>query len=184
MRRNLLSYLPIISGMADTDVRNHADAIRELSFSVILGTSPIWLGSFIAFAVDPNMNNTFNDYVKVLGHVTRQGQLFIYASATLGPVFYIIIREWKDGKLFPSRYSLLLLVIIVLIISFAFYGVQTANVWVDPEISFPLSIGLFLTSILLLYIVKVYDNARMPDLSARTREEEEAFTTGLRERRE
>ena len=169
--------------MKDTDAKNHTDAANELIYSVGLATSPIWLGSLLAFAIDPATGNTLYDFLSVLGQVTKQGQLFIYASATLGPVFYIIIREWRDEKNIPSSLWLQLLSILVLIVSIAFYGIQTAGVWVDQDVSFPLSIGLFSGAVILLYIVKVYDNARIPNLRDLTRNEEEEFTKSLRQRR-
>lgn len=178
--RTMLRRLPLLSGLADSEIEGHIEAAKEVLSSMVIATSPIWLASIVIYARDQNLEKTWDSYKSTLISLIIGGELFIYCSAIVAPIFYIVVLTWRRQREFPGRLSIILSGVIVIGVSFTFYGIQKAGAWVDVDFIFPLSYYLFAFSIVLYYIVKVYDNARVPDLSAISKIEEDEFTDKFR----
>lgn len=63
------------------------EATKELLFSILLSTLPIWLVPLIVSIVVAS-EYTFPDLIT---QSVKSGELFVYAASTLGPIAYIIL---------------------------------------------------------------------------------------------
>ena len=180
----VIRRIPLITGLPDSRKEAHFEATKELTMSLLVSTSPIWLGSFVAFAINDEIEKTWHNYLATLVSLVRSGELFIYCTVTVAPLFYIVLRDLKGLKEFPGRLSLVISSVLVIGVSFMFYGIQKAGVWLDVKFIFPLSYYLFVFSVFLYYVVKVYDNTRLPDLSEFSKSQEKDFTERLKRHRD
>lgn len=46
--REKLRTLPLLGGLVDTTLRDHASALRENISGLLISLSPLWFGGFIA----------------------------------------------------------------------------------------------------------------------------------------
>jgi hypothetical protein len=96
----------------------------------------------------------------------NDGELFLYSTALLGPLFYFALREYEDVPNFPSKITFILSAGLILMISVGLFAVQrveelVANFeWLDHAFVFDLSWKVYIASIALIYLGHVYKNVR------------------------
>ena len=75
--RYWLRSIPLVGPLFDTTLNDHKEAITEVVISVVLSTTPIWLGSILLLA-DKGKSATFLEY---LNQNVREGELLLLCSA-------------------------------------------------------------------------------------------------------
>ncbi|HGP4439590.1 TPA: hypothetical protein ACLM4Z_005778 [Pseudomonas aeruginosa] len=111
---NLLRFVravPLIDGLPDLEWEHFRLAVKELFFTTLLSTSPLWIGAFAASLISAGTSQSEN--IKILSLLwdnlkasINTGALIIYSAALIAPVIYIATQEAKgtlSTKVFPSR---------------------------------------------------------------------------------
>jgi len=157
----LIRRLPIVSGFADCNTQNHREACKEFAVNLVLSTSPLWLGSLIVFSLDPRAENTLASYGRFLLGSMSDGELLIYATAAITPLFYFSLTPAisKDRD-YPSRLSHIVSGLLIFMICSALFGAQRAGGKMQPTLIFPMSVCLYLFALVIIYIATVYRNYR------------------------
>ena len=171
----LLTKIPIFGGLFECKEPTHwNEAFWELCFTLLGSTMPLWLGIIILLVIGQDKGV---DFFKALSEITRNGELFIYASSTLAPILYIAIEDKPGKSKFPSRNSHVAIYVVIIAISAAIFGLRRANFELTDN-DFVLSISriFFATSIILVYIAMVYRNHRLATTADDVQKYEKQFT--------
>ena len=175
LAKKILRKLPLLSGLADCRLSDHEDASKEFSVNLIFSTAPIWLGGLIIFSLDQSQNKTFFSLLITMISTVRGGELFMYSTAMVAPIVYIALKPEKGIPIFPGQISHVVFITIVAIISAAFFAIQRTGVWIDTNITFPLSFVLYILSLILLNLATVYKNYRLTGAPDEAREQTAEF---------
>ncbi|HEX4078216.1 MAG TPA: hypothetical protein VHX61_05000 [Rhizomicrobium sp.] len=180
---NLVRMLPLVSGLPDCRWVDVKEATKEIFITFLLSTSPIWLGSLITFGVDQHRQKTISQYYVVLKNTLRSGEMLIYATAAIAPLFYFALVKSKDkSRDYPSRTSHIVSALLIFMIGTALFGVQRSGVKMDPDFVLPSSLYLYGFAMVVIFLATIYRNWRdVPPEVIRTAEtlpvaDEEQFT--------
>lgn len=111
----------------DTDiVSNNAvdnnplkDSVKEVFYSLVISTSPVWLSAFITsfFITKGDVS-----YSAAIMELIIKGDLFIYSTTLLAPVYWLIYKKRVLG--IPDFVvSLMLLVVLISVVSYSMTNV-------------------------------------------------------------
>lgn len=151
LRRWLRDWVPLVSSFLECSKRHRVEALKELLLVLGLSLLPIWGGALYATATATNA-----DYVHSVYQLIKNGELVLYSTSILAPIFYLVINEPVGDRQFPERWFQGIIVIIlfaVLLILFSAYKTTNGT----PRL-FHWSIYLYLISVLLLYFATVFRN--------------------------
>ena len=188
---NLICQIPIFGKVpADSRYRDHAEALRELTPNILLSTFPIWLGALFQVAIIDNSGGYYNSFAKIVVQYISKGELFLYSTALLAPLFYIMLKEYKDRRHFPSSMSFAVVAISILLLCSGLFAIRHASETVSPpfgldsDFVFYVSVVVYGTSVLLVYLAHVYRNLMDTGAPDITRKSEEDFVRRYRHERE
>lgn len=162
MIKPLIRRLPIFGGLADARLKDHKEAATEVGLNVVLSTIPIWLGAVIML-FDKSVNSS---WFALLARNVSDGELFLYSTALLGPMYYFIFTEYPDTPNFPSSRMFNAFSTIILLVCVAAFSFQRAKELfipqenIDNEFLFSLSWKVYVSAIVLVYLAHVYKNLR------------------------
>jgi hypothetical protein len=160
--KNLCRGLPLVGGLAEARWRDHREAAKEVSVNILLSTAPIWLGCLFLwvsqkFAMSPG---------EVVIRNVENGELFIYATSIVAPMYYFIFKESEGNQKFPNAGSFMLISAIVLLIGGCGFALTrlgtvlgTSFRW-DEVTLFVFSAILYLIAVIVVYLAHVYRNWR------------------------
>lgn len=163
----IIRRTPIISGLPDLSLKHHGDAFKETAVTVVLATIPLWLGAFIAALLDgsKSLDGSFTLLAFLFEKIrltTESGALIIYASSLISPVLYMALNERSSNSPqhapFPSKISHIMAVLMISIISTAYFTADIAGNKLNASIAYYTSIWLFAFAVLVLYIASCYKN--------------------------
>ena len=175
----LLSWIPFVSGLPETSPKDHAEALSELIIAQIVATMPIWAGAIhVAW---PHLE--LDSLIGGLREMVKNGELFIYAASTLSPVIYIVTRERDIPRTFPNKYWYLGVVVFGAMIAAIVYMLQRVKLQPISDPTLSLSLGFYVTSLLVLYLAFVYNNTYLPDPASTMKREEDEFARRVKEHR-
>jgi len=153
-------HLPLISGLPDCKYRHVRDAFKEVGVNFILSTSPLWLGSLIVFGVDTDHEKTFTRYFVVLIKDLSSGEMLIFATAAIAPIFYFALTPPRQTRDFPGRLSNIVCGLLVFMICTALFGAQRSGAKIDPNFILPGSVMMYVFSLFMIFVATVYKNWR------------------------
>lgn len=180
--RDYAREVPLLGPLVDCDFRDHWQSLGQTAVVLVLSTAPIWLAAIVVFSTGTEISlAAFKS--SLYGTVSR-GELFMYCTALLAPMFWIALVDPPRARVFPSKVSHMLLIGIIDIIAAVLFGLGVAGNQLNQHFTFPLSIWMFIVSVILLYLGTVYHNSRLPDATTEFRKQEEEFTTEVREHRQ
>ena len=152
----MLRGIPLLAGLADTSAEDRRLAGYELLVTLVISTSPLWLGS-----LGPWLRGDSSYLIALLANVSG-GELFLYAASFLAPVMYIVLEKPPAPRLaFPTTLSHSILAVVGLLICAFVFGFQRTAAEVTST-AVKLSMVLFVGSFCLLYLATVYRNMRAP----------------------
>src|SRR5579864_5428060 len=152
--------LPLFSGLPDCKYYHYRDAVKELVVNLIFSTSPLWLGSLITFSINTTMPKTFGSYCAILGKSVADGTMLIYDTAAIAPMFYIALTTPKASRDFPSRLSHIVLGFLIFMVCMVLFGVQRSGTTLDPNFILPVSIVIYLSALVMIFVATIYRNWR------------------------
>lgn len=161
----LVRMSPIISGMTELSSRHYKESIKEVLFTVLLGTSPLWMAAIFSSFSDSSTVVSGGDVVDVfwrnLMTTIETGALIVYSASLVSPILYMAAQDIKrDGalKVFPSKGSHIIFVLIVQIVATIYFFKQSSPDSINSGFAYYSSIWLFPFSILILFVAMSYKN--------------------------
>ncbi|AZZ46485.1 hypothetical protein C1896_17135 [Pseudomonadaceae bacterium SI-3] len=162
----LIRSLPLIDGLPDLELDHFKSAAKELFFTALLSTSPLWIGAFAASLISAGTSQSAE--IDILGIMWENlkssintGALIIYSAALIAPVIYIATQEAKgttNSKIFPSRPWHILFALIIQIVGCVYFVIQFLQLSMNQQFAFYFSIYLFPFTLVLLLIAFCYKN--------------------------
>jgi hypothetical protein len=181
MLRDYVRAVPLFGGLIDCDGRDHWESLGQTFVILLLSTTPIWLATLVVFGTGTEMGSAA--FQVALYSTITKGELFMYCTALLAPIFWIALVDPPGSRVFPSKVSHMVLIGIIDVIAAVFFGLTVAGKQLNESFTFKLSIWMFLSSVILLYLGTVYHTSRMPDATGEFRKQEEDFSAAYREHR-
>lgn len=160
----ILREIPILDGLPDVRWFHFKSAIKELFFTVLLSTSPLWMGALAASLIGAStggQQGIIFVFLENLKSTVDSGALIIYAAALNAPVIYMATLEVKGTsgtKAFPSRPWHVLFAIVVQLVGCVYFVVGFIGEKVEPTFAFEFSVFLFPFVVLMLLIAFCYKN--------------------------
>jgi hypothetical protein len=189
--RWFLKSLPLVSGVPDCRWSDFTETCKEIFVIFLLSTSPIWLGSLIKFGVNPRHPKDFSLYYEALRQTLESGEMLIYATAAIAPIFYFALVKGRDAKRdYPSRISHIVSALLIFMIGTTLFGVQRAGTNIDPDFILPGSLYLYGFAMFVIFLATMYRNWRdvpqavLHDAETRQGKEEDDFSQRARAHRE
>ena len=170
--------LPIVGPLADCRIEYHFTAGKQFGVDLFFSTMPLWGGTV-------GILLTSTDQISVLDALFRtfeRGELFIFCTATLGPIIYISNRDMRDGSTFPTKFSFLIAVFAIVILCAIAFSLYRADMVLNEILAFRLSVYAYAFSLCLYYLTILYDALRVTGASAVFRKDTADFLNEFGER--
>jgi len=179
--QNQIRQIPLLGPLVDCHLRDHADALTQTFIVLLLSTAPLWLGGLVIYGVNTQNNLTLMEaFLRTMEH----GELFMYGTALLAPMFWVALVDPPGARIFPSKIPHMVLIAIIELIASVFFGLIVAGNPVKPGFTFHLSVAVFWTSLFLLYLGTVYHSNRLPSASDAFKQDETDFSKAYGEHRD
>ncbi len=143
-------WVPLVSSLIDCERRHQKDAAKEILLVLVLSLVPIWGGALLG-STSPKATY-FGEFYKLI----QNGELILYATSILAPIFYLVFHDPVGERPYPDRYFQGLIIIVLLIISLLLFSAQRSTA--GSSFIFAWSIVIFLISLVLLYLSTVFRN--------------------------
>lgn len=170
-----LKEIPLLGGLLETDRESAWEATKEVAVGLIISTIPIWLGVFVMVATRIPELDLFPAIMDSTKKIIINGELYIYSSTFLAPLFWMILNKPAGADEFRNKISIMCLVFIVIILSSTLFALQRAGKDIAEDIAFIGSIGTSTISVILLYLSTIYHNTRLKTPSQLLREKQDAY---------
>jgi hypothetical protein len=164
--------MTFLEALGSTTWPHWRDGAMWLGFNLVGSLTPIWFGWLLL---------TLLSRPPSWADLSSHGEFALYSAAMLAPTLYILLRDLRAPG-FPGRLVLGLLAFTAAVVSTGFFAaVTTAFAIPQPLLKINQAflrsgtLGLFVFSALLAFVVTVVDNARsQPDIRgmAATQEQE------------
>jgi len=131
---------------------------------------PLWVIPLLSYSIFATNKPIITQAITLTG----DGESFVYSAASLGPLFYIIVKkygQWNSGESFPlvisfpSGPSFLLFSLFVCISSGFFFGViripelQSSSLPIDHLSAIRIGAVMFIAALICLFCASAYRNA-------------------------
>lgn len=156
--RGYAKEFPVLGGLVVCDGRDHWDALGQTTVLFVLSTMPIWLGTLIVYAMGELTG--FAGFKCAICSTVARGELFMYATAFLAPVFWMALTDRPDQRAFPGKLSHIVLMVVILVIAAVFFGLITAGNKLNQRFTLRLADLTFFISLVLLYLGILYHEHR------------------------
>lgn len=174
----VFNKIPLIGNITYCTFQDHLFAFWEYLSTCLFSFLPL----IIAFFADYLIDNSTTFSSSIISNV-QNGELLIYTTSILSPVFYIIMRKRKGDNSFPNSAAYILLYVGIVVIASIVFALQRAQVILDPlSISFIQKI-CFIIGFFLFYFVLLYNNSLKRNPSETFREEADDFTDSFSQHR-
>lgn len=113
----------------------------------------------------------------------NSGELFLYATALLAPLYYLVLKEEREIPNFPSRLGFIVVATLILLVSVGLFSIWRAGelfggaVALDSNFIFSLSWKVYLGGVVIVYLAHVYKNFQEGGAPAVTTRDTEEFLT-------
>lgn len=156
----LVRRVPIVGHAFQCSPREHWRTLGEVVTGLFWSMLPIWIGTFTAF-----VKGTVFDWQhvhKAFSGTVVGGELFIYAAALLGPIFWIIHHNPPGAGEFPSSAAHAFLVYVITVFAALSFEMQRSGQISEPLVLHSLAVWSFWAAIVLIYLATLYHNHRLP----------------------
>lgn len=179
--RNILRTIPLLGGLADCDLSDHREALGQTFIVLLFSTAPLWLAALIVYGTGDDLAGSA--FLAALKGTVANGELYMYCTALLAPIFWIALVDMPGARAFPSKISHMVLIAIIEIVAALFFGLISAGKHLNDAFKFKTSLYMFELAVLLLYLGTVYHISRIAEATTEFKKQETDFTEKLRERR-
>jgi hypothetical protein len=192
--KRLFTKIPIIGVLANLQFNAILEALIELIITLLFSTLPIWfyalvdsIGNFYKIPIDTRSASLFYcTYKSSLVKTVSNGELLMYAAATLGPTLYLGLSYFgKKNKPFPWIRPQLVLSILITAFSTCMF-ITSRQLGYANDVSFvSLSALLYFLSLILLFPAMAYDQEiKLANILKMQQSSEDEFRDGYRRRKQ
>jgi hypothetical protein len=107
----------VFGGLAYCQLVDHWKATQKVTFELIFATFPLWLGAIVIW-----LSGAAPGFGKSFEITLWNGDLYIYSTALLAPIFWLAIVEYPGERHFPNKKALLALIVVVNSVSALLFG--------------------------------------------------------------
>lgn len=137
---------------------NWKKSAQEISYSVILGLLPMWMGVVLIVIFAPDYN---------WGQVVEYRQFILFSTALLATGFYCVGQEFRQVP-FPGRSWFLLGLVILMVFATAMFSgiittsmIDTSSTFTESGLLRTISIVLLLVSAVFVFFVSAINKAQV-----------------------
>lgn len=174
--------VPILGGLIDCDGHDHWESLGQTTVLFVLSSMPIWLGTLIVYATGDKVGH--GAVKTALLSTVGRGELFMYSTAFLAPIFWMALTDRPNMRVFPGKVSHIVLMVIISVIAAVFFGLQTAGNRLIQPFTFDLSVAMFVTSLVLLYLGILYHEHRIEPAPELMQKGEEGYARDYKRHRD
>src|SRR5712692_5535606 len=87
------AWFPVFGGLAYCKLIDHGKACQKVTFELIFATFPLSLGALVIW-----LSGATSGFGKAFEVSLWNGDLYIYATALLAPIFWLAIVEYPGGQ--------------------------------------------------------------------------------------
>jgi len=170
--------VPLFGGLVNCTFTNHKYAIGELLSTLLFSFLPILIAYIVSYLGDhstkfwPSINTNL-----------QNGELFIYVTSLLAPVFFIVMKKRMSEEVFPSKVTHILVYWGIVGIAALVFALKRVGFTFDIISISILQKLVFYTAMVLFYLVLVYNNSLLPNPSSAMQAEEEDFAKSVHKHR-
>lgn len=177
--------MPIIGQVLTVRRSELAEALREFSIGFFLSILPLLVSALYGLIFV-----TKREWYFLVTESIRQGDLFIYSTGLLGPLFYIVQKSRAEASRFPHGTAFFFLSVALLLFSAIGYALIRANL--VGTSSMPMnevfvsnfSLGVFGTAVVMVFLCLAYKNRVESGAVDEVRQDEQNLTEALQRHRE
>lgn len=129
------------------------------------------------YAINPDNTLTFGTALK---RTVMHGELFMYGTALLAPIFWVALVDPPGARVFPSRTIHMVLIALTELVASVFFGLTVAGTSLRQPFIFQLSVVIFFASLVLLYLGTLYHSNRLNAAEA-FKQDEQGFAQAYEE---
>jgi hypothetical protein len=172
--------IPLFGPLVDCNARDHAETLGQTLIVLLLSTAPLWLGGLVIYGINPDNTLTL---IAALKRTVMHGELFMYGTALLAPIFWVALVDPPGARVFPSRTIHMVLIALIELVASVFFGLTVAGNSLRQPFIFQLSVAIFLASLALLYLGTLYHSNRLNAAEA-FKQDEQGFAQAYEEHRQ
>lgn len=164
--RRWFSSAPLIGPLFACRKEDYFSATREFIIIVAFATATFWLSALFLVILDSHSALT---YPQVFELTIKEGQLFIFATALLGPILVFATEDPPNARPFPARTWIILALVLLGIVcsgSYAFIrgaGAMVTNAPIPLNQKFLANAAIWcaLVAAFFRYLAILYNKYRM-----------------------
>ncbi len=168
------SKIPVFGGLFLCQKKDFMNSSQEFGWNVLWSFSPLLIAIFVLFFTREADNF---DFINNSINLIKNGELFLYCTSLVAPIFYIILDERPGLLKYPSKKLQTGLFIVLMGIAGLFFTLKRAGIQFYQSSITDFSFVYLFICLVYLFITLVYKNYRQPDPSSAIREEEEDFSS-------
>ena len=134
--RRWLSTLPLIGPLFACSREDYFAATREFIIIIAFATATFWLSALFLVILDSGNKLSYGDLFEL---TIREGQLFIFATALLGPILVFATEDPPNARPFPARTWIMLALVLLAIVCSGSYAFTKGAGALDPKTPIPLN---------------------------------------------
>ena len=180
--RDYARQVPLLGGLVDCDGADHWDALGQTFVVLLLSTTPIWLAALIIYGSGTNLD--YSAFKLAMRSTVANGELFMYCTALLAPMFWVALVDPPGARVFPSKVSHMVLIAVIDVVAAVFFGLSVAGRKPNDVFTLVASKYMFAFSIFLLYLGTVYHVSRVGNATAEFKRQETDFSAAVRDSRQ
>ena len=143
---------------------------------------PIWLATIIVYGTGNIL--TYGALTNALHGAVARGELFMYCTALLAPLFWVVLVDPPGAPTFPSKVSHMVTIGVIDVLAAVFFALTVAGKQLNERFGYLMSVYMFLFSVALLYLATVYHSSQVADPGTEFKKQETDFTEAVREHRQ
>lgn len=174
--------MPLFGGLVDCDWPNHREALGQTFIVLLMSTMPFWLATLVVYGTGDDLSGAALRGA-LYGTISR-GELFMYCTALLAPLFWVVLVDPPGSPAFPSKLSHMVTIGVIDVVAAVFFALVVAGRALNGRFCFLMSTGMFACSVALLYLATVYHASQVADASQEFKKQETDFTEAYREHRQ
>jgi hypothetical protein len=174
--RRGLTAIPLIGPLFACRREDYFAATREFIIIIAFATATFWLSALFLVILDSG--NTLS-ISAVFDLTTKEGQLFIFATALLGPILVFATEDPPNARPFPARTWIIFALVLLAIVCSGSYAFTRGAGALNPKSPIPLNqaflanaaIACALIAASFRYIAILYNKYRMRPEEVKASEE-------------
>ena len=182
MRKKILhciEKLPLFGGLINCRRIDFWNALVELVSKQVVSLLPVLSWFFVMLITKQGKDKKIIDiFIDSINH----GELFLYCTSLLAPIFYMALVERKTLRTFHNKLSLIIVVTMITTISTIFFILNRKGESFNISNVITYSIIFYFISLSLIYAATVYNNSQL-NPSAVFQNEEDDFINKVNQHR-